>query len=284
MPFSAITQVGGFVADENNPSLLDRVVTGLRDLVGQPGHRQIKSNVEWVRQQFDADPAMRREYLQAAVRHPHIFRNDEAPIVSNVETVVGHFARDGLTRSDYFKAVAAEPQLLLQKPATVIRNLEAVMDHYAADQPMRREYLQAAARSAHPVPHAPEAVIASIEAAVDRLEAQGVTRSDILRQAAHRPRIVTQGPDAIRAPDNPRKQPGVAGRTRNRPDGCFQPTALHLRQQRGTLRFIRRPSPRTRPLASPRPRRSSSTPLRALLGLGRLPRRDGGRDSTSLVI
>jgi hypothetical protein len=92
------------MTDGNNPALLGRVVTGLRDFVGQPGHRQVKSNVEWVRQQFDANPTMRREYLQAASMHPDVFQNDEATILSNVEAAVGHFARDGLTRSDYFQA------------------------------------------------------------------------------------------------------------------------------------------------------------------------------------
>ena len=187
------------MADGNDQSLLDRVVTGLRDFVGQPGHRQIKSNAEWVRQQFEADPAMRREYLQAAVMHPDVFQNDEAT-VSNVKAVVGHFARDGLTRSDYFKALAAEPLLLRQKPAALINNIEAVLDHYAADQPLRTEYLQAAVEQPVLFRTPPEAVFAAIEAAVDRLEAQGVTRSGILRQAANRPRIITQGPEAIHAP------------------------------------------------------------------------------------
>src|ERR1017187_7640655 len=102
------------MANDTDPALLDRVVTGLRDIVGQPGHRQTKSNAEWVRQQFDADPAMRRDYCQAAVMHPQLFQNDEGTIISNVEAVVGHFARDGLTRSEYFKALAAEPLLLRQ--------------------------------------------------------------------------------------------------------------------------------------------------------------------------
>jgi hypothetical protein len=103
------------ITDGNTPALLDRVVTGLRDFVGQPGHRQIKSNAEWVRQQFDVNPAMQREYRQAAVMHPQLFQNEDATIVSNVETVVGHFASDGLTRSHYFKVLAAEPLLLRQK-------------------------------------------------------------------------------------------------------------------------------------------------------------------------
>jgi hypothetical protein len=195
---SAIAQVGGFVADENDQTLLDRVVTGLRDFVGQPGHRQIKSNAEWVRQQFEADPALRHEYLQAAVTHPDIFQDDVAA-VSNVKAVVGHFARDGLTRSDYFKALAAEPLLLRQKPAALINNIEAVLDHYAADQPMRTEFLQAAVEQPVLFRTPPQAVVASIEAAVDRLEAQGVTRSDLLRQADDRTRIAIQGPEALQA-------------------------------------------------------------------------------------
>jgi hypothetical protein len=210
MPLTAITQVGGFVADGNDPSLLDRVVAGLRDFVGHPGHRQIKSNAEWVRQQLEADPAMRREYLQAAAMHPDVFQNDEAPIVSNVESVVGHFARDGLTRNDYFKALDAEPLLLRQKPAVIISNVEAVMDHYAADQPMRTEYLQAAVEQPVLFRTPPQAVVAAIEAAVDRLEARGVTQSDILRQAANRPQLVTQGPELIRPRTTPETSPQLA--------------------------------------------------------------------------
>ena len=111
----------------SDQALLDRVVTGLRDFVGQPGHRQIKSNAEWVRRQFDANPAMRQEYLQAAVMHPQLFQNDQATIVSNVEAVVAHFASDGLTREDYFRGPRRRPVLLRQKPSTVISNIETVM-------------------------------------------------------------------------------------------------------------------------------------------------------------
>jgi hypothetical protein len=196
------------VADDNDQALLDRVVTGLRDFVGEPGHRQIKSNAEWVRQQLEADPAMRQEYLQAAAMHPDVFQNDEAT-VSNVKAVVGHFARDGLTRSDYFKALAAEPLLLRQKPATIISNVEAVMDHYAADQPMRTEYLQAAVDQPILFRTRPEAVFAAIEATVDRMEAQGITRSNFRSQAAKPSLVSNRQPEAIKAQQHPTTAPAL---------------------------------------------------------------------------
>jgi hypothetical protein len=163
------------VSDEGDQALLDRVVTGLRDFVGQPGHRQIKSNAEWARRQFETDAGKRRDYLQAAVQHSHLFQTDAAAILGHVEPVVAHFASDGLTREDYFRAVAAEPRLLLQKPATVINNLEAVMTHYDANLAMRREYLQSALAQPELFRTAPSQVFAAIEAEADRLEAQGTS-------------------------------------------------------------------------------------------------------------
>jgi hypothetical protein len=200
------------MTDGNNPQLLDRLVGGLRDFVGQPGHRQIKTNAEWVRQQFDANPAMRREYLQAAVSYPQLFQNDEATIFSNVEAVVGHFARDGLTRSDYFKALDAEPLLLRQKPAALINNIDAVLDHYAADQQMRTDYLRAAADQPILFRTPSTMVFASIEAAVDHLEDEGITRSDYLRRAVDEPRLLTQAPQAIRARTTPESSPPLTDR------------------------------------------------------------------------
>ena len=62
--------------DGNDQALLDHITTGLHRLTGlpeaivhPPGHLQTKRNAEWVRSQFDADPAMRQDYLQAAVMH-----------------------------------------------------------------------------------------------------------------------------------------------------------------------------------------------------------------------
>ena len=215
------------MSDENDQALLDRVATGISSLEGmeksadaRPAQFRPAGAEAWVRSQYEANPAMWPDYLQAAIRQPHLFQNGTASVMSHVEPVVSHFARDGLTRPDYFKVVASEPQLLLQKPADVIRNLETVMDHYAADQLMRSDYVQAAVDQPILFRTRPEAVVATIEAAVDRLEAQGVTRSDILRQAAHRPRIFTQGPDALRVrttlqtspplPDAPATGPATA--------------------------------------------------------------------------
>jgi hypothetical protein len=194
------------MADDNDQALLDRVATGISSLEGmeksadaRPAQFRPAGAEAWVRSQYVANPAMWPDYLQAAIRQPHLFQNGTASVMSHVEPVVAHFARYGLSRPDYFRAVAAEPQLLLQKPAEVIRNLETVMDRYAADQLMRSDYVQAAVDQPILFRTRPEAVVATIEAAMDRLEAQGVTRCDILRQAAHRPRKFTQAPDAIRA-------------------------------------------------------------------------------------
>ena len=190
--------------DGNNPALLDRVVTGLRDFVGKPGHRQTANNAEWVRQQFDADPAMQQEYRRAAVIYPQLFQNDEATILSNVEAVLGHFGRDGLTRSEYFKALDAEPMLLQQKPATIISNVEAVMHHYAADQPTRTQYLQAAVEQPVLFRTPSAMVFASIEAAVDHREAEGITRSDFPSQAAKPSLVSNRQLEAINAhPQHP---------------------------------------------------------------------------------
>ena len=170
------------MSDGNDQALLDRLTSGIHAMQGleeaaaaRPEQLQTTANAAWVRQQFDADPQMRRDYLQAAAAHPHLFRRDEAAIVSHVEAVVRHFAPDGLTRGDYFKAVAGDPALILQKPATVIGNLEAVMEHYAADRPMRSEYLQAAVAQPILLRTPPETVFASIEATADQLTAQGLT-------------------------------------------------------------------------------------------------------------
>jgi hypothetical protein len=149
------------MADENDQALLDRVATGISSLEGmekladaRPAQFRPAWAEAWARQQYDANPAIWPDYLQAAIRQPHLFQNGTASVMSHVEPVVSHFARDGLTRPDYFKAVAAEPQLVLQKPADVIRNLETVMDHYAADQLIRSDYVQAALQTAGSLPHA----------------------------------------------------------------------------------------------------------------------------------
>ena len=214
MPFWQSLGRGVSVADESEPALLGQVATGINSLGGlevavsaRPAQFQLAGNLAWARRQSEGNPAMRRDYLQAAARHPHVFQTDDATIVSHVETVVSHFAKDGLTRPDYFKAVAAEPGLLLQKPATVINNLEKVMDHYAADQLMRSDYLQAAVDQPILFRTPPENIIATIEAMADRLEAQGVTRIDCLRQAVDRSRLFTQGPEAIRRPTSPETSP-----------------------------------------------------------------------------
>ncbi len=213
----AISQVGFPVADDSDAALLDRLGSGLRRLLGTepaspaPPAQEFDGDVQaephrpsghaaWLRQQSDGDPAMRRDYLQAAAAHPHLFREDDALLTGHVETVVRHFAQDGLTRRDYFQALATDPRLLLQKPATVIGNLEAVMDHYAADAAMRRDYLQAAVAQPVLFRAPPERIFATIEATADRLEAQGITRSDLLRRAVDPPRSFTQEPEAIRAP------------------------------------------------------------------------------------
>jgi hypothetical protein len=181
----AITQAGGSVPDGNDQALLDRIGSDLHRMEGleqtvPATHAQIQptQNLEWVNRQFEGDPAMRRDYLQAAAAHPHLFREGETAIVSHVEPVVRHFAADDLTRRDYFRAVAADPSLLRQKPAGVIDNLEAVMQHYDADSPMRKEYVQAAVNQPALLRTPPEAVFAMIEATVDQLTAQGQTRRD----------------------------------------------------------------------------------------------------------
>jgi hypothetical protein len=204
------------VADESDQALLDRVATGISSLGGleksadaRPAQFRPAGAEAWVRQQYDANPDMWPDYLQAGIRHPHLFQNGTASVMLHVEPVVRHFARGGLTRSDYFKAVAADPQLLLQKPAEVIRNLETVMDHYAADSLMRSDYIQAAVDQPILFRTRPEAVFAAIEATVDRMESQGITRSDCLRQAVDRPRLFTQGPEAIWAPMTPETHPAL---------------------------------------------------------------------------
>jgi hypothetical protein len=247
---SAITQLGVLVSDDTHQTLLDRVATGIHGLEGlqesspaSPAHFQPAGHAAWVRRQFDADPIMGRDYLQAAARHPHLFRNDTAGIMSHVEAVVRHFAADGLTRQDYFKAVAADPVLLLQKPASVITNVEAVMDHYAADQLMRCDYLQAAVDQPILFRTSPAAVFANIEATVDRLEAQGFTRSDCLSRAVDRPRLFVHGPQPLRArttpetgpiplaapQDTPTAQPpGQVADSSPLPSTCVQNPALYV--------------------------------------------------------
>lgn len=206
MPLWQSPRKGISMADGSDPSLLDRLKNFIRSFQGQEqaapaSEEQLRpsGHAAWVRQQFDADPTMGPDYMQAAVQHPHIFQSGDAAILIHVEPVVRHFAKDGLTRGEYFKAVAAEPRLLLQKPATVIRNLETVMDHYAADQLMRSDYVQAAVDQPILLRTRPEAVIANIDATADHLEAEGITRSDYLRRAVDKPRLLTQAPQAIRA-------------------------------------------------------------------------------------
>lgn len=203
--------------DGDDQALLDRMATGLKGMEGfeqaTPARSetlQTKTKAAWLRQQYTADPAMWRDYVQAAVRHPHLFQlNDSAAIALHVEPVVRHFAADGFTREAYFKAVAGEPTLLLQKPAVIIKNLETVMDHYAADQLMRTEYLQAAVDQPILFRHTPEQVIATVEAAVDQMEAQGVTRADCVRQAIERPRLFTKRAQAIWVRSIPANSPAL---------------------------------------------------------------------------
>ena len=232
------------MSDGNDPALLDHAVTGIHRLMGvpeaiayPPGHLQTKRNAEWVRSQFDADPDMRREYLQAAVMHPHVFQNDEATIVSNVETVVGHFAADGLTRSDYFKVLAAEPLLLRQKPAAIISDVEsgpAVTT--TADQPMRTGISRRPSSSRSCSAARPRRFSPASRQEVDRSEAQGVTPEQPPppgRHAAARFQPATGGDWSTAASSNgPRLahcRAGHACRNPDRPDGGRQPPALNLR-------------------------------------------------------
>jgi hypothetical protein len=166
------------VPQGSDQALITRVATGVGDFVGltSPGQRQQATNAEWLLERYNADPAMWRDYLQAAARHPHLFQLNESPaIAGHIEPVVAHFAADGLTRQDYFRAVAAEPLLLRQKPDTVINNLETVMTHYAANLPMRREYLQSAIAQPELFGTQPSQVFAAVEAEADRLEGEGIS-------------------------------------------------------------------------------------------------------------
>jgi len=75
------------MADDSDAALLDRVTSGLHAMEGleeadpaRPQQLQTTTNAAWVRQQFDANPAMRQDYLQASAAHPHLFRDDETTL------------------------------------------------------------------------------------------------------------------------------------------------------------------------------------------------------------
>lgn len=187
---------------EDDSALVDRVAGGMRSMEGlevtapaRPETVQTKSNADWLREQYNADPHMWRDYLQATARHPHLFQvKDSVAIAIHVEPVVQHFARDGLTREAYLKAVAADPQLIHQKPSAVIGNIEQVMDHYAADQAMRTDYLQAAVRQPELFQMTPDTAIATIKAAADKLEPQGIARpaAQVHNPVLYQPRLCGQ--------------------------------------------------------------------------------------------
>jgi hypothetical protein len=91
------------VADQDDPSLLDRITIGwncwrglAQTSAGEPPEYRPVGHDAWVQQQYQANPGMGRDYLQAAAMHPYLFRHDTAAIIAHVEPVVSHFAPDGL--------------------------------------------------------------------------------------------------------------------------------------------------------------------------------------------
>jgi hypothetical protein len=234
------------MSEGSDHALLDRAASGIHGPEGPeqssaplPGQLQPAGSAEPLRHQFDA-AAIRRDYLQAAVAHPHLFREDDAALAAHVEAVVGHFAADGLTRADYFKALATDPRLLRQKPTSVIGNVEAVMDRYDATPALRRDYLRAAVQQPPLFRTPPAAVFATIEAAADRLEAQGVTSTDLQHRAAmpsgglrQESEVITTGADPETTPASaagtpPPIAPGHAATPSPLPSTCAQHPTLFV--------------------------------------------------------
>jgi len=87
------------VSDGSDQALLDRVATDVHSLeiveessAPRPAQFRPTGHTAWVRQQLDADAALRRDYTQAAGAHPHLSHHDLAAIVSHVEPLVSHVA------------------------------------------------------------------------------------------------------------------------------------------------------------------------------------------------